>query len=71
MASAPTVTTPEVQKRRLLRLTIAHYRNENCTEEEMYRWGTEEHAVHAARIHARHGMEGYAVVGSLPPGWTR
>ncbi|KAI1844904.1 hypothetical protein JX266_008920 [Neoarthrinium moseri] len=54
-------TSPEVQKKRLLRLTIAHYRNENCSEKDMYEWGTKEHAVHAAAVHARHGIEGYAV----------
>lgn len=56
-----------VQKRRLLRLTLAHYRNENCTEEEMHRWSSEEHVVAAARIHARHGVEGYALVSPLFP----
>ncbi|KAK2601841.1 hypothetical protein QQS21_004624 [Conoideocrella luteorostrata] len=51
----------EVQKKRLLRLSIAHYRNENCTEEEMHRWCGEEHAVHAAKIHAKYGVEGYLI----------
>lgn len=54
--------SPDVQKKRLLRLTLAHYRNENCTEEEMHRWGSEEHAVAAAKIHAKHGVEGYVLV---------
>lgn len=61
MSSANT----NVQKKRLIRLTIAHYRNENCSEEEMYNWGTGKHAVHVANIHAKHGMEGYAVVSHL------
>ncbi|PNY23689.1 Uncharacterized protein TCAP_06360 [Tolypocladium capitatum] len=52
---------PDVQKKRLLRLTVAHYRTETCSPEEMYRWGTEVHAAHVARIHAKHGIEGYAV----------
>ncbi len=54
---------PEVQQKRLLRLTIAHYRRETCGEEEFHKWATGEHDLRAAKIHAKHGIEGYAMVG--------
>ncbi|KAK0725834.1 hypothetical protein B0H67DRAFT_482169 [Lasiosphaeris hirsuta] len=61
MASSASLAPQEIQKKRLIRLTLAHYRNENCTEEEFYRFVTEEHAPHAAKIHARHGLDGYSL----------
>ncbi|KAI0184182.1 hypothetical protein EV127DRAFT_243593 [Xylaria flabelliformis] len=54
-------TTQTIQKHRLLRMTLAHYRNENCTEEDFHEFATVEHAAQAAKIHARVGMEGYAM----------
>lgn len=47
-------------------MALAHYKNEECSEEEMHRFVTEEHAVHAAKIHQRHGMEQYAIVSTSP-----
>lgn len=52
----------DIQKRRLLRLTLAHYRQADCSEEDLHRFVTVEHAAQAAKIHARHGVEGYAIV---------
>lgn len=54
--------TNDIKKQRLLRMTISHYKNEECSEEEMHRFATEEHAVNAAKIHIRHGMEAYGIV---------
>ncbi|KXJ85214.1 hypothetical protein Micbo1qcDRAFT_128419 [Microdochium bolleyi] len=52
----------DIKKQRLLRMTLSHYKNEECSEEEMHRFATEEHAVNAAKIHIRHGMEAYGIV---------
>ncbi|KAI0002320.1 hypothetical protein F4779DRAFT_133977 [Xylariaceae sp. FL0662B] len=53
--------TEPIQKRRLLRMTLAHYRSENCSEEEFHSFATGEHAAQAAKIHAKNGVEGYAM----------
>ncbi|CAJ2510883.1 Uu.00g065080.m01.CDS01 [Anthostomella pinea] len=42
MSTEP-ITSPELQKNRLLRLTIDHYRTETCSEKDIYKWG---YAVH-------------------------
>lgn len=57
-----TMSPEEVQKKRLLRLTIAHYRREDCSEEEFYRWGSEVYTPQAVKFHIKYGMEGYAFV---------
>jgi len=63
--------TNDIKKQRLLRMTISHYKNEECSEEEMHRFATEEHAVNAAKIHLRHGMEAYGIVSlHIPPTYT-
>lgn len=54
----------EIQKRRLLRMTVAHYRQPHVSEEEFHRWVTERHAVPAARLHAKNGIEGFSIVSS-------
>ena len=54
----------DIQKRRLLRLSLAHYRQPDCSEEDLHQFVTVEHAAQAAKIHARHGVEGYAIVRS-------
>ncbi|KAI1809824.1 hypothetical protein GGS20DRAFT_595532 [Poronia punctata] len=51
----------DIKKQRLLRMTLAHYKSEDCSEEEMHRFVTEDHAVHAAKLHARHGIEAYQI----------
>jgi len=51
-----------IQKRRLLRMTVSHYRQPNVSEEEFHRWVTENHAVAAAKVHAKNGIEGFSVV---------
>lgn len=61
----------DIKKQRLLRMTLSHYKNEECSEEEMHRFATEDHAVHAAKIHARHGMEAYAIASSPAPQLSR
>lgn len=55
-------TTNDIKKQRLLRMTLSHYKNEECSEEAMHRFVSEEHAVNAAKIHVRHGMEAYGIV---------
>ncbi|KAK1991382.1 hypothetical protein LX36DRAFT_590616 [Colletotrichum falcatum] len=55
-------TAVPIQKRRLLRMTVGHYRNPDVNEDDFHRWVTEEHAVRAARLHARNGIEGFSVV---------
>ncbi|KAK1966755.1 hypothetical protein LY78DRAFT_669509 [Colletotrichum sublineola] len=55
-------TAVPIQARRLLRMTVGHYRNPEVTEEDFHRWVTEEHAARAAKIHARNGIEGFSVV---------
>ncbi len=55
-------TVPEIQEKRLLRLTVAHYRKEDCTEEDLYRWATEVYTPQAVKIHTKYGLEGYNLV---------
>lgn len=57
-----TVSAEHLQKRRLLRLTVSHYRPSHISEEEFRRFVTEEHAVQAAKLHAKNGIEDYSVV---------
>lgn len=57
-----------IQKRRLLRMTVAHYRQPNVSEEDFYQWVTEQHASRAAKLHAKNGIEGFAIV-STEPTW--
>ncbi|KAK1979517.1 hypothetical protein LZ30DRAFT_596736 [Colletotrichum cereale] len=55
-------TAVPIQKRRLLRMTVGHYRNPEVNEEDFHRWVTEEHAARAAKLHAKNGVEGFSVV---------
>lgn len=55
-------TAGPVQKRRLLRMTVAHYRQPNVSEEDFHRWVTEQHAPRAAKLHAKNGLEGFQIV---------
>ncbi|KND88297.1 hypothetical protein TOPH_07100 [Tolypocladium ophioglossoides CBS 100239] len=50
-----------IQKRRLLRMTVAHYRQPHVSEEDFHRWVTEEHAARAAKLHAKNGIEGFSI----------
>ncbi|KAL8780317.1 MAG: hypothetical protein Q9213_006515 [Squamulea squamosa] len=50
-----------VQKRRLLRMTVAHYRQPHVSEEDFYCWVTERHAARAAELHAKNGIEGFSM----------
>lgn len=59
-----------LQKKRLLRMTVAHYRQPNVSEEEFYQWVTEQHAARAAKLHAKNGIEGFRIV-SRRPIWRR
>ena len=65
-APAPAPAPSESQKKRLLRLTVAHYRKEDCAEEDFYRWATEVFIPQAVKIHSKHGLEGYVMVRCLP-----
>lgn len=47
---------------RLLRLSIAHYKKPNISDEAFHRWATEEHCVRAAAIHAKHGVRTFDMV---------
>ena len=49
-------------KERMLRLSIAHYRNPDCSEEECHRFVSQDHAMKAARIHKRHNVDMYGFV---------
>lgn len=51
---------------RLLRLSIAHYKKPNVSDEAFHRWATEEHCVRAASIHARHGVQAFNMVSAYP-----
>lgn len=42
------------QRERMLKLTLAHYRNPACTEEECHRFLTQEYIPKAVDIHRRH-----------------
>ncbi|KAF4271879.1 hypothetical protein KXV68_004861 [Aspergillus fumigatus] len=53
--------TETLQKKRLLRMTVAHYRQPNVSEEEFYQWVTEQHAARAAKLHAKNGIEGFCI----------
>ncbi|WEW55373.1 hypothetical protein PRK78_000803 [Emydomyces testavorans] len=53
--------TELLQKKRLLRMTVAHYRQPNVSEEEFYQWVTEQHAARAAILHAKNGIEGFSI----------
>ncbi|KAJ0414057.1 hypothetical protein BJY00DRAFT_321339 [Aspergillus carlsbadensis] len=50
-----------IQKKRLLRMTVAHYRQPSVSEERFYQWVTEQHAPRAARLHAKNGIEGFSI----------
>ncbi|KAI7773685.1 hypothetical protein LA080_010070 [Diaporthe eres] len=50
-----------IQEKRLLRLTIAHYRQQDVDERDFHRWVTEGHAALSAKLHARNGVEGFSV----------
>ncbi|ORY71789.1 uncharacterized protein BCR38DRAFT_331970 [Pseudomassariella vexata] len=50
-----------IQKKRLLRMTVAHYRQPHVSEEDFHRWVTEQHAVRAAKLHAKNGIEGFSI----------
>ncbi|KAL8721660.1 MAG: hypothetical protein Q9225_001709 [Loekoesia sp. 1 TL-2023] len=50
-----------IQKRRLLRMTVAHYRQPHVSEEDFHRWVTEQHAARGAKLHAKNGIEGYSI----------
>ncbi|EFY96239.1 EthD domain protein [Metarhizium robertsii] len=50
-----------IQKRRLLRMTVAHYRQPNVSEEDFHHWVTEKHATQAAKLHAKNGIEGFSI----------
>ncbi|KAH6648737.1 hypothetical protein BKA67DRAFT_538754 [Truncatella angustata] len=52
---------------RLLRLSIAHFKKPNVTDEDFHRWATEEHCVRAAAIHAKHGVQTFDMLFSLKP----
>lgn len=54
-----------IQKRRLLRMTVAHYRQPNVSEEDFHHWVTEKHATQAAKLHAKNGIEGFSIVSLL------
>lgn len=60
----PTMAQPSepIQKRRLLRMTVAHYRQPDVSEEDFHRWVTEQHAARAAKLHAKNGIEGFQIV---------
>ncbi|KAI2643454.1 hypothetical protein GGS21DRAFT_496428 [Xylaria nigripes] len=51
---------------RILRLSIAHYKNPSVSDEDFHHWATHEHCVRAAGIHKRHGVEKYGMVFNLP-----
>lgn len=42
-------------KERLLRLSLAHYRKDSCSERDCHFFGTALHAKQAATLHAKHG----------------
>ncbi|KAI0973109.1 hypothetical protein F4678DRAFT_427954 [Xylaria arbuscula] len=52
---------------RLLRLSIAHYKNKSVSDEDFHKWATEEHCVRAAEIHAKHGIQMYDMMFTLQP----
>lgn len=54
-----------IQKKRLLRMTVAHCRQPNVSEEVFHRWVTEQHAARAAKLHAKNGIEGFSIVSGL------
>lgn len=49
-------------KKRLLRMSVAHYKQPHVSDEEFHRWVTQKHAVPAARLHAKNGIEGFNIV---------
>ena len=49
-------------KERLLRLSVAHYHNENVTDQEFHKWVTENHCARVAPICQRHGVVSYGMV---------
>ncbi|KAL4745670.1 hypothetical protein BDW72DRAFT_198431 [Aspergillus terricola var. indicus] len=51
-----------LQKKRLLSMKVAHYRQPNVSEEDFYQWVTEQHAARAAKLHAKNGIEGFSIV---------
>ncbi|KAL4812556.1 hypothetical protein BDW67DRAFT_188532 [Aspergillus spinulosporus] len=50
-----------LQKKRLLCMKVAHYRQPNISEEDFYRWVTEQHAARAAKLYAKNGIEEFSI----------
>ncbi|KAI4859940.1 hypothetical protein F4820DRAFT_462088 [Hypoxylon rubiginosum] len=46
-------------KERLMRLSLAHYRKDGCSEGDCHFFGTVSHAKQAATLHASHGVVFY------------
>lgn len=57
-----TTVASETQEKRLLRLTVAHYRKEDCAEQDLYRWATEVYTPQAEKIFTKYGLEGFVLV---------
>lgn len=57
-------------KERLLRLSLAHYRKDSCSERDCHFFGTALHAKQAATLHAKHGTVLYNQVRVLPSSAT-
>jgi hypothetical protein len=51
-----------LSKKRLLRMTVAHYKQPHVSDEDFHRWVTQKHAVPVARLHAKNGIEGFNIV---------
>lgn len=58
------------QGKRLLRMTVAHYRQPHVSEEDFHRWVTEQHATRAAKLHAKNGIEGFSMVSHNLSQWS-
>ncbi|KAK9234622.1 hypothetical protein V1525DRAFT_412503 [Lipomyces kononenkoae] len=52
-------------KERLLRISVAHYRNQIFSEAEFHRWATGKHCAKAAGLHARYNIVAYGMVSTL------
>lgn len=46
-------------------MTVAHYKQAHISEEDFHRWVTKKHAVPAAKLHAKNGIEGFNIVSVL------
>ncbi|KAH8731284.1 hypothetical protein GQ44DRAFT_756020 [Phaeosphaeriaceae sp. PMI808] len=55
-------SSESIQAKRLLRMTVAHYKQPNISEEEFHEWVVQRHAIPAAKLHVKNGIEAFNII---------